>query len=181
MSDQDQVQDALQAILANTQATNTALGELRDRVVALETKRSNGRKSPTTKAVAEAPEPVRLLLENPDSELVALEQAVASKRPSKASMVRRAAAHSTEALQTYICAGGKAARAFMAGEAEAINAPTTMGLIPNSATHLLASAWMDRLSGITRTPAGKRGGKVTGNSASQATKRASRAGGKLDG
>ena len=180
MTDENAVHKALEAILASTQATNEAVAALGERVGTLETKRGNGRKSPTTKAVAEAPEPVRQLLENPDAELVALESAVSAKRPSKASMVRRAAAHSTEALQTYICAGGKAARAFMTGAAEAITSPTPMGLIPNSATHLYANAWMNRLSGITPKPAGKRSGRVTGNSAGQATKRASRAGGKLD-
>ena len=181
MAEQDQVASALQAILASTQATNEALHDLSNRVVALESKPTRTRKSPTTNAIAEAPEPVRALLENPDAELVALESAVSAKRPSKASMVRRAAAHSTEALQTYICAGGKAARAFMAGEQEAVTSPTPMGLIPNSATHLYASAWVNRITGITPKPAGKHGGKVIGNSASQATKRAAKAGGKLEG
>ena len=178
MADQT-ILDALHAVAEGLQTQNSVLNELRADVDTLKAKRTGERKSPTTKAVAEAPEPVRLLLENPDAELVALESAVSAKRPSKASMVRRAAAHSTEALQTYICAGGKAARAFMAGQAEAITNPTPMGLIPNSATHLYANAWVNRLSGITPKPAGKRGGRVTGNSASQATKRAAKAGGKL--
>lgn len=173
--------DALKSVAEGLEAQNKVLNNLDARIGTLETKRANGRKSPTTQAVAQAPEPVRSLLENPDAELVALESAVSAKRPSKASMVRRAAAHSVDALQTYICAGGKAARAFMAGEGEAITQPTTMGLIPNSSTHLYASAWANRLSGITPKPAGKRSGRITGNSASQATKRASKAGGKLEG
>ena len=168
--------DALHAVAEGLQAQNSVLNTLDERLSALETKRSNGRKSPTSKAVAEASEPVRQLLENPDPELVALESAVSAKRPSKASMVRRAAAHSVDALQTYICAGGKAARAFMAGEGEAITTPTSMGLIPNSSTHLYASAWVSRLTGITPKPAGKRSGRVSGNTASESTKRQSRGG-----
>ena len=181
MADEKTILDALHAVAEGLQAQNSVLNELRTDVDALKARKTNGRKSPTTQAVAQAPEPVRLLLENPDAELVALESAVSAKRPSKASMVRRAAAHSVDALQTYICAGGKAARAFMAGEGEAITTPTTMGLIPNSSTHLYASAWVNRLSGITPKPAGKRSGRITGNSASQATKRAAKAGGKLEG
>ena len=178
MADQT-VNDALNAIVEGLAAQNSVLHTLGERIATLESKRSGVRKSPTTDAIASAPEPVRELLQNPDAELVALESAVSAKRPSKASMVRRAAAHSGDALQTYICAGGKAARAFMAGEGEAITTPTTMGLIPNSSTHLYASAWVNRLSGITPKPAGKRSGRITGNSASQATKRAAKAGGKL--
>lgn len=165
-------------VLANM---GQVLNDISTRLVALETRKSgsNGpRKSPTSDAIAAAPEAQRTILENPDPELASLEQAIT--RTSKVRMIKRAAAHSVEAVQTYICAGGKAARALIAGEGPAIDTLTPMGLVTGSATHAYASAWVKRLQGIDApTPhASKRSKRVRGNTASQATKRAS-AGGKL--
>ena len=131
--------------------------------------RPTGRANLATKAISDAPAHVQQILAQPDDELLQLEQLV--KRGSKVSMIKRSAAHSTDALQTYICGGGKAARAFMKGEGAALLERTDMGLVPGLATHNYASKMLQRITDTSTTPAGKAKG-VRGSTASQATKRA---------
>lgn len=94
-----------------------------------------------------------------NANLDALAQLV--KRPSKAKFARKAAGHSLDALLTYQNAGGKAARAFMAGEANAIlDGRTDMGLVTGSTTYNYVRALAASIGGQpVGKPAGKRRGR----------------------
>ena len=133
---------------------------------------TRGRSTPTVKAITSAPPHVQAILDAPDDELAQLEQLLAAKSTSKVNTVKVTAAHSPEALNTYINAGGKAARAFMKGEAEAVTQRGDMGLVPGLHTHNYASKMLQRITGTSTKPAGKARG-IRGSTASQATKRAS--------
>ena len=179
MTDEDVILKTLNTLAEAISAQNERLDTLQAQLDAKPTRQSNGiRQTPTVKAIDSAPEAVKAILAHPDDELMQLEQGVT--RASKASMIKRAAAHSPDALRTYICAGGKPARAFMDGTGEAVSELIPgQGLVPGFANHAYAIALLQRIEGTPATKPVRVKGSVRGSTASQATKRASKAGGKL--
>ncbi|KKN40276.1 hypothetical protein LCGC14_0734860 [marine sediment metagenome] len=81
-------------------------------------------------------------LKTDDTELVALRGAIT--REGKAKLIDKCAAHSKDALQTLIFAGGRAAREFMADKRKAATAEEEYHLV-NSANGRYAHAMLTRL------------------------------------